>query len=175
VLLNNGRAAEAGAVAQKLLASAESADDKQAAHKLLDTVEEEQQWEKESEEQGSMDGRRTDDAPTTGMASRSDAAPAHPAMARRQLGPPEWMAVDGGIAAIECSHSPEVTLTLNLGKGPLSFHATDFRRVGVSGTSEEAVPELESCRQWAGRRVKVWFRWVRDQDYAGEITKIHFF
>ncbi len=177
VLLNNGRAGEAGTVAQRLLADSSSDEDTRAAHRLLETVDEEQQWQKESEEQASLDASRgdADAVPKTGMTSHSDAAPTHPAISRRQLGPPEWMAVDGAIAAIDCAHSPEVTLTLNLGKGPLRFHAADFRRVGVSGVSAEAVPGLETCRQWAGRRVKVWFRWVQDQDYAGELTKIHFF
>jgi tetratricopeptide (TPR) repeat protein len=175
VLLNNGRAAEAGAVAQKLLASASSAEDTQAARRLLDTVEEEQQWQKESEEQASLDAGRGDAAPKSGMVSPPTAAPAHPAISRRQLGPPEWMAVDGAIAAIDCAHSPEVVMTLNLAKGPLSFHAGDFQRLGVSGVSQETTPGLETCKQWAGRRVKVWFRLVPDKDYLGEIIKIYFY
>jgi tetratricopeptide (TPR) repeat protein len=175
VLLNNGRAAEAGAVAQKLLASAGSAEDTQAAHRLLDTVEEEQQWQKESEEQDSLDAGRADDAPKTGMASPPDAAPAHAAISRRQLGPPEWMAVDGAITAIDCAHSPEVVMTLSLAKGPLSFHTGDFQRVGVSGVSQKTTPGLDTCKQWTGRRVKVWFRLVQDKDYLGEIIKIYFY
>jgi tetratricopeptide (TPR) repeat protein len=175
VLLNNGRAADAGVVAQKLLASTGSADETRAVRKLIDTIDEEQEWEKESEQEAQLEARDAEDPPKTGVPSHSDAAPARPAIARRQLGPPEWMAVDGPIAGIDCKHSPEVTLTLNLAKGPLSFHATDFKRVGTSGTSEAAVPGLESCNQWAGRRVKIWFRWIQGQDYVGEITKIHFF
>jgi hypothetical protein len=34
---------------------------------------------------------------------------------------------------------------------------------------------LESCKRWAGRRVKVWFRLVQDKDYLGEISKIYFY
>jgi tetratricopeptide (TPR) repeat protein len=175
VLLNNGRAAEAGGVAQKLLASSTTAEDTRPARRLLDTVEEEQQWQKESEEQGSADVQRADEAPKNGTAILSSPTAAHPAISRRQLGPPEWMAVDGPIAAIDCSHSPEIAMTLNLAKGPLSFHVGDFRRVGVSGVSAEATPVLESCKRWAGRRVKVWFRLVQDKDYLGEISKIYFY
>ena len=67
-------------------------------------------------------------------------------------------------------------MTLDLPKGPLSFHSADFRRVGVSGVSAETTPELESCTQWAGRKVKVWFRFVADADkeYSGEIIRVHF-
>lgn len=175
VLLNNGRAADAREVAQKVLASAGSAQETAAARRLLGTIDEEQQWENESEEQAKLEAKNGDESLQGGTASHSDAGVAHPAISRRQLGPPERMAVDGPIATIDCVHSPEVTITLSLGKGPLSFHAADFRRVGVSGVSEKAVPGLESCGQWAGRRVKVWFRWVQGQDYVGEITKIHFY
>ena len=180
VLLNNGRAAEAAGVAQTLLASAGSAEDTRAAHRLLDTVDEEQQWQKESQEQASVnlspgDTSQAGDAPKGGMAAHPDPAQAHPATSRRQLGPPEWMAADGAIASIDCSHSPEVVMTLNLGKGPLSFHAGNFQRVGMSGVSEATTPGLESCGQWAGRRVKVWFRLVPDKDYLGEIIKIYFY
>jgi tetratricopeptide (TPR) repeat protein len=174
-LLNNGRAADAGGVAQRLLTSSATEEDKRAARRLLDTVEEEQQWQKESEEQASADGQHAEDVPKTGGALHADVAAVHPATSRRQLGPPDWMAVDGAIAAIDCSHSPEVVMTLNLAKGPLSFHAGDFRRVGVSGVSAVTTPGLESCKQWAGRRVKVWFRLVQDQDYLGEISKIYFY
>jgi tetratricopeptide (TPR) repeat protein len=175
VLLNNGRAADAGAVAQRLLASAGSADETRAVRKLIDTIDEELEWEKESEQEAKLEARNAREPPKTGVLSNPDAAPVRPAIARRQLGPPEWMAVDGPIAAIDCGHGPEVTLTLDLAKGPLSFHAADFERVGTSGMSEAAVPELESCKRWVGRRVKIWFRWIQGQDYVGEITKIHFF
>jgi hypothetical protein len=85
------------------------------------------------------------------------------------------MALDGEIAGVECGRGSEVTITLNMPKGPMGFHATDFRRVGVSGVSEAAVPKIESCKQWKGRRVKVWFRWVQGQAWVGEITKVYFF
>jgi tetratricopeptide (TPR) repeat protein len=175
LLLNNGRAADAGVVAQKLLASATSAEETQSARKLIDTIDEERQWQKESGEEAERDASRTEELPKTGVASNSDAAPAHPAISRRRLGPPEWMAVDGAIAELDCSRSPEVTLTLNLAKGPLSFHTADFRRVGMSSVSAETIPALETCQQWAGRRVKVWFRLVPGKDYLGEILRIYFY
>jgi tetratricopeptide (TPR) repeat protein len=175
VLLNNGRVAEAREVAQKVLASASSTEETAAAYRLLNTIDEEQEAENESGEQARLDAQNADDLLKNGTASRSDTQATHPVISRRQLGPPEWMAVDGPITAIDCGRSPEVTITLNLEKGPLSFHATDFRRVSVSGVSAETVPGLESCEQWAGRRVKVWFRWAQAQEYVGELTRIHFY
>ena len=100
---------------------------------------------------------------------------ARPEEARRRLPLPAAMAVDGAISAIDCSVVPEVRLTLSLAKGPMSFHAGDLRRVGLSGVSAETTPDLESCKQWLGRRVKIWFRVVQGEEYLGEISRIYFY
>jgi len=163
-----------------LLASAVTDEDTAAAKKLIATIEEEKEWEKESAEDAEMgtDAKEVgDSANTTGAGAprRVGSAGSRPATARRQLPTPEWMALDGEIVGVECGRGTEVTITLNMPKGPMGFHAKDFRRVGVSGASEAAVPEIEGCKQWKGRRVKVWFRWVQGQDWVGEITKVYFF
>ena len=88
---------------------------------------------------------------------------------------PHSMGVDGTISAIDCSRSPEITVTLTLSKAPMIFHAADFRRISVSAPSEEALPKLETCKQWTGRQVQVWFRVVQGKDYVGEISKIYFY
>ena len=173
VLLNNRRAEDARAVAEKLEASAGSLEEKRTARSILEAIEEEEEWEKESAEEAL--GRLRVDGPQ--VATGPDLSPdiVHPAISRRQLGPPEWMALEGAIGAIDCARSPEVTLTLNLPKGAMDFHATDFGRIGVSGISAESVPELETCKQWSGRRVKVWFRLAKGKDYVGEILRIYFY
>lgn len=85
------------------------------------------------------------------------------------------MGVDGTISAIDCSRSPEITITMNLPKGPVALHTADFRRIGVSAEREEALPTLETCQEWTARRVKVWFRVAQGKDYFGEISKIYFY
>ena len=57
----------------------------------------------------------------------------------------------------------------------MDFHAADLGRVGASGISAESVPDVASCKQWSGRRVKVWFRLVQGKDYLGEIIRIYFY
>jgi tetratricopeptide (TPR) repeat protein len=173
VLLNNRRAEEARDIAERLENSADSLEENRAARSILGAIEEEEEWEKESAEESLERLRVNGPAVTTGPDLSPDVV--HPAISRRQLGPPEWMAVEGAIGATDCARSPEVTLTLNLPKGAMDFHAADFGRVGVSGMSAEAVPGLETCKQWSGRRVKVWFRLAPGKDYAGEIIRIYFY
>ena len=84
------------------------------------------------------------------------------------------MALDGEITGVECGKAPEVTITLSMPKGPMAFHAKDFRRVGVSGVSAASVPGIDSCASWKGRHVKIWFRWVQGEEWVGEITKVNF-
>jgi tetratricopeptide (TPR) repeat protein len=184
VLLNNGHALEAGEVAEKLLATAGTDEDTVAARKLLATIEEQKEWEKESAED-SESGAGTEAASSGGDKGAAEppaprkagagAASSRPATTRRQLPTPEWMALDGEIVGVECGRGAEVTITINMPKGPMGFHAADFRRVGVSGVSEAKVPSLQSCKEWTGRKVKIWFKWVQGQDWVGEITKVYFF
>jgi tetratricopeptide (TPR) repeat protein len=178
VLLNNGRAVDAEVVAERLWATAGSAEEKKTARSILNAIEEEEQWEKESAEIAAI-GERAGDQPSAadsnaGGADSNTTAP-RPATSRRQLGPPEWMAVEGVIGSVDCAKSPEVTLMLNLRKGPMDFHVSDFARIGVSGVSAASVPGIESCKAWSGRRVKVWFRLAKDKDYLGEIIRIYFY
>jgi tetratricopeptide (TPR) repeat protein len=172
VLLNNARAADARVVADRLTATASSQEEKRTARSVLNAIDEEQQWEKESAEDAALlqggDG-------FAAMASDSSATISHPAISRRRLGPPEWMAVEGAIAAIDCARSPEVTLTLNLPRGPMDFHAVDVGRLGVSGVSSASVPALGNCKEWGGKRVKVWFRLAQGKEYLGEIIRIYFY
>jgi tetratricopeptide (TPR) repeat protein len=172
VLLNNRRGEEAREVVEKLQRSAGSPEERRATRSILEAIEEEEEWEKESAEEAL--GRLRVDGPQAAAPDLS-ADVVHPAISRRQLGPPEWMAVEGIIGAIDCSHGAEVTVTLNLLKGPMDFHAADLGRVGVSGISAESVPDVASCKQWRGRRVKVWFRLVSGKDYLGEMIRIYFY
>ena len=94
---------------------------------------------------------------------------------RRQLGSPEWMAVDGAIAGVDCARSPELTMTFNLPRGPMELHAKDFGAVSVSGPSAASVPAIGTCKDWAGRKVKIWFRMAQGQGFLGEITRIYFY
>jgi tetratricopeptide (TPR) repeat protein len=168
VLLNNGKVGQARVIAERLLAKSGSTEDTRMARSILAAIEEEEQWERESASL-KLRGEQRAAAPD------SNGAGAQP-VPRRQLGPPEWMAVEGAIAEVECGHAPEVTLRLNLPNGPVDFHAADFGKVGVSGVSAASVPGIENCREWSGRRVKIWFRPAGSgKDYFGEIIRVYFY
>jgi tetratricopeptide (TPR) repeat protein len=168
-LLNNGQADQARAVAEKLAATAASAEDERLAKSVLDAIAEEEEWEKS----GVQEGVTRDFAPPGEDAN--DATASGQAASHRQLGPPDWMAVEGSIAAIDCARSPELTMTFNLPRGPMEFHAKDFGAVSVSGQSAASVPGLETCKSWTGRKVKIWFRMAQGQGFLGEITRIYFY
>jgi len=183
VLLNNGHAPEAGEVAEKLLATAATDEDAAAARRLIATIDEEKEWEKESAEGDAGPGtdaegaKKSEDAAAVPPAGEPSIAKrtAGPATTRRQLPTPEWMALDGEIVSVECGRGAEVTITIHMPNGPMGFHAADMRHVGMSGAGEAAVPSLQSCKEWKGRKVKIWFKWVQGQDWVGEISKIYFF
>ena len=178
-LLNNGRTAQARAVAEKLEATAGSDEEKRSARNVLEAIGDEEEWQKA----GISEGTTTEFGPpgsvaatgasvaATGGSSPAAAAP----VSHRQLGPPEWMAVDGSIAAVNCTRIPELTMTLNLPRGPMDFHAKDFGEVSVSGQSPAAVPAISSCKSWTGRNVKIWFRMAQGKGFLGEIMRVYFY
>ena len=194
VLLNNGRARDARMVAEKLAATAASADDARSASSILESIRDEEDWAKEGHREGVMTefgpanggpsstqndagagASASADAATAGEAGGGATPPVSTALARRQLGPPQWMAVDGPIAGVNCGSKSEVTLTMNLPRGPMDFHAADFGKVGVSGVSAGSVPTIETCKDWTGRRVKIWFRMAEGKGFLGEIMRVYFY
>ncbi len=183
-LLNNGRTAQARAVAERLEATAGSDEEKRSAQNVLEAIGDEEEWQKA----GISEGTTTEFGPpgggapaSTGAASASPktaaagAAEGGGAVSRRQLGPPEWMAVEGSIAGMDCARRPELTMTLNLPRGPMDFHAKDFGAVSVSGQSAAAVPAIASCKNWTGRKVKIWFRMAEGKGFLGEIMRVYFY
>jgi len=85
------------------------------------------------------------------------------------------LAADGPISSAECSSNSEVFLNVNLGKGPVTFHAADIGRISLTWADGTAEPSLDTCSQWKGRRVKVWFTSTPGKEYAGEIAALYFF
>ena len=176
-LLNNGQTARARAVAEKLETTATSEDDVRSAQSVLEAIADEEEWEKAGIHEGVTRefGPPGDGGVTPPAAGGAGSGTGSAAVSRRQLGPPAWMAVEGSIAAVDCARSPELTLTLNLPRGPMDFHAKDFGAVSVSGPSAASVPAIASCKTWTGRNVKIWFRMAQGQGFLGEITKIYFY
>src|SRR5580698_2389430 len=168
-LLNNGRTSQARAVAEKLEATASSEDEKRSAQSVLEAISDEEEWQKA----GITEGTTTEFGPPGGGAAAppktegTNSGAAGRTVSHRQLGPPEWMAVEGSIAAVDCARSPELTLTVNLPRGPMEFHAKDFGAVSVSGPSAASVPGVETCKSWTGRKVKFWFRMANGQGFLG--------
>lgn len=181
-LLNNGKTEQARAVAERLEATAASDEDKRSARSVLEAIGDEEEWERAGVREGVTrefgppgGGTAAPGEPPSSPTKMAGASTASAPVSRRQLGPPEWMAVEGSIAALDCSRSPELTLTLNLPRGPMDFHAKDFGAVSVSGQSAAAVPAIASCKSWTGRDVKIWFRMAQGQGFLGEIMRVYFY
>jgi len=173
LLLNNNRDADAKQLAQRILAKAKSPEEIQTAQDLLERIKEHEQWVLQRNAPPSM----TSDA-NVATKTAVTGAPAGPQSMTVSSTPEAvdaktLMAVDGLVREVDCLHKPAITLTMIVGKGPVSFHAEDFRRVGVTG-AEEGTMGLDSCEKWKGRRVRIWFRAVKGKEYLGEITNVAF-
>jgi tetratricopeptide (TPR) repeat protein len=171
LLLNANRDADARQLAQRLLDKAASPEEAQEARALLGRIKEHEQWAAQMKAQAEAAANVTTKTAATTSAAGAQAATASATPIPVKTA--DLLAVDGVIGGIDCSRRPAITVTLKGGRRPMNFHAEDFRAVGVSGAGEE-LPGLDACEKWKGRRIRIWFRAVKGQDYLGEITNLAF-
>jgi tetratricopeptide (TPR) repeat protein len=171
LLVNNDRDADARVIGEKLLKASRNAEESEMAQQLLNHVRDHQQW--VAQRKAAVAGQAVpgSGSVTLSMAAPPSGAPAGPGI---PLKTPASMAVDGPISAADCTHIPEVTFTLKLSHGPMTFHIADFTRITVSAPTERSLPKPGSCQAWTGRQVKVWFRPTQGQEYLGEVSTIYF-
>jgi hypothetical protein len=175
LLLNNNRVDPARVIAQKLLAAAHSPQESQQAQELLSHISEREQWIAQTRAAHSAtNGDPGADASPIASSSGATVAPAVSLHSSVPINSMTNVGVDGEISSIDCSHSPEITITLDLSKGPMILHVRDFRTIAVAAPDVDSMPKLEACEQWKGLQVKAWFHVVQKQPYLGEITKIYF-
>lgn len=180
LLMNSGRYAEARTMAQRILAAARSSGEREVANNLLTNIQQAETWsaKKQSMEAASHpDGDSGDSpAPNPVVIARADgtAQPQETSSQHIQLRH-RGFAADGPISSAECSSTSELFLNVNLGNGPVTFHAANLGKISMTWADGAAEPSLETCSQWKGRRVKVWFNSTPGKEYAGEITALFFF
>lgn len=170
LLLNADRDADARQLAQRILDKAASPEEAQEARALLDRIKEREQW------SAQMKARAEAAAKVTSEKAVASVATAQPVTSSSTAAPvkaEDLLAVDGVIGGIDCSRRPAITMTLKGGNRPMRFRASDFGAVGVSGANGD-VPGLDACEKWKGRRIRIWFRAVKGQEYLGEITDLAF-
>ncbi len=176
LLLNAGRVAEARTMAQRILASAKSPAESQIANNLLLNIQQAEEWsaKKQTGAAGASSGDSTSPnstiAPVPAETSPSQVSPDAPVHLRyRGLG------ADGPISSAECSSKPELFINVSLENGQVTFHAADVGKIGLRWADGTAEPSMNTCSQWKGRRVKVWFSPTPGKEYAGEIISLYFF
>jgi tetratricopeptide (TPR) repeat protein len=177
LLMNSGRYAEARTMAQRLLAAARSSGEKEVASNLLANIQQAETWaaRKQSLEAGS---HGPGDAPASNVVviQKADGTSQPQATTSSQIRMRyRGLAADGPINSVECPSKSEVFLNVNLGKGPITFHATDMGKVSLTWADGTAEPSIDKCSEWKGRRIKVWFTATPGKEYAGEITALFFF
>jgi len=176
LLLNSGRYPEARTMAQRLLAAARSTGEKEVANNLLSNIQQAETWAAKKDSLEVTTRAETDaPAPDSVVIARPNGTsrPQPTSDSQIQLHH-RGFAADGPIISAECSSSSELFLNLTLGKGPVTFHAADLGKISLKWAEGTAEPSLETCSQWKGRRVKVWFTPTPGKDHAGEITALYF-
>jgi hypothetical protein len=174
LLLNNDRFGAARIMANKLLAAADSPQESNWAQQALDRIAERETWMAQAKAQASSHADSVSGPASQANGPVAGATSVSPFAKTVPISPTTNVGVEGSIASIDCSRSPEIALTIELPQGPVTLHVRDFRTISVNASDVESLPKLEACEQWKGLQIKAWFRVVQKQPYFGEITKIYF-
>jgi Flp pilus assembly protein TadD len=173
LLLNADRDADARQMAQKILEKATSPQEAQTAREFLERIQVHEQWAAQQRKMQAEAAAASAKNPTAVASTPSAETTVVTTTARVPVDPSTLMAADGLVRRVDCSHKPEITVTLSGGNRPLIFHAADFGTVGVTGAGEDVV-SLDSCEKWKGRRIRIWFLRAKGKEYLGEITNLAF-
>jgi tetratricopeptide (TPR) repeat protein len=177
LLVYSNRLPKARIVAKRILASAGTPAEKVMANQLLANLD---QAEESAANKPSNSTTLTVQSDAHSTDSTTGAKPANtPQPAISQDVPIHLkyrvLAADGVMSSVQCSEKPELMISVDLPSGPVSFHAADIAKISLSSAAGTPEPTINKCAQWKGRQVKVWFSPTPGKDYAGEITKLHFF
>jgi Flp pilus assembly protein TadD len=177
LLVNSGRYAEARTLAQRILTAAQSPGEKEVANNLLSNIQQAETWSAQKQSLQAASGASSDSPVQNSVVITKPDGTSQP----QPTSDPQIQlhhrsfAADGPVTSAECSSTSELFLNVNLGKGPVTFHAADLGKLTLTWANGTAKPSLDTCSQWKGRRVKVWFNPTPGKEYAGEITALFFF
>jgi hypothetical protein len=166
LLLNNNRDTEAKTVADGIAIDAYTPPEKMMAQQLLARIADHK------------------NQPPTARATPSPAPATAGSFELRSVGVPDTssseagdrpahvqkllLSVDGTISAVDCSHRPEITLTLD---GAKSYHVTDVGKIAITAQANSAPPD---CSQWPTRKVNLSFVFAPGEQSPGEVARLAF-
>lgn len=182
ILLRLGRADEARALAQRVLAAAKQPGDRFAAQNFLENIDrrvayeaekkkfEEERRKVQEELQREVAGRKVQEQDKQESPPIQPASPAvtKPA-ASPALGP--LAPGEGVVTAVTCN-GPKLDLTLTLAGLDIKLHSENFYKVEYLTTRWKAPGNFNPCQHLKGRQVQVEYRLVMDRPYSGELVSI---
>jgi hypothetical protein len=164
-------------MAQRILAAAQSAGEKEVANNLLSNIQQAETWSAQKQSLQAASGASSDSRVQNSVViTKPDgASQPQPTSAPQIQLHHRSFAADGPVTSAECPSKSEIFLNVNIGNGPITFHAADMGKISLTWANGATEPSKDTCSQWKGRRVKVWFNPTPGKDYAGEITALFFF
>jgi tetratricopeptide (TPR) repeat protein len=181
MLLKNNRYADAKYISDRITASAFTPQERDMAAKLAEFV-------ASRKGGGHTDASISAPAPGTviyrndreagspsGIGTGGEASePAGAPTTRRTITAPSskvLVVVEGELADVDCSKAPEITLDMVKDGAETVYHIADAKVLDLD--TQDKSPVL-ACKQWTGKKVKLWTAPPSDPADVAEITKILF-
>lgn len=113
-------------------------------------------------------------------ASSASAAPGDSAAPAAPAGPVNvtqgrTYEMTGKITALDCSHTPEVALTLAMSSIEMKLYAGDLAKLDVKNAAGIKNAGTAGCASWKGRNAKISYHLTPGQNFDGEMMAIQFF
>lgn len=175
LLMSNGRDADARRLSERIVATANSPEEKAEAEALLIRIRQHEQWvaARKERQEASIGGAQAASTGSVDVTDTNAGTPQKPAA--MPLSSKTTMAIEGTIDNVNCAHLPELTMKVNFSGSLIALHSANLATTQILAAKGQTAMASESCKNWAGRKVKVWVHPNQGQDNFGEITRIFFY
>lgn len=174
VLRRMERFDEARAIAQRVLATAQSPEIRAAADTFLQELSRYQEYatqRKRYEEEARTSREQLQSyvraEPAAEPTTNSQTLPGPPAPAKTRL-----YSAFGKITEVNCATPPAMDLTLSLGGLVMHLHATNYFKLDYETTSWKPPAKFNPCVHLKGLSAQLSYTLARDKSYDGEIVSI---
>jgi tetratricopeptide (TPR) repeat protein len=175
LLVNYEHDADARRLAQRMVATANSSEDKAEAEALLVRIRQHEEWVAARKKRQALSAGQPQIAVTgpVDATDKSSGTPQNPVA--MPLTSKTTMAIEGTINDVDCTHPPEVTIRLNFSGSLIALHSANLEMAQIIVAKGQTAMAADSCKDWTGRKVKVWFHMNQGREIFGEITRMYFY
>jgi tetratricopeptide (TPR) repeat protein len=180
VLLNVDRLADARVMAARIQAAERTAEDRQLSQQLERAIQSRAEYDeqvaaykRQAEQRQQSAEQQTSLAAI--VAERSDTTSSRKEPVVNKHDKETQYAVEGTITAADCASGSGGKVILMVNRSGMRFKIVDIKELQVAEGNKDISDHAPACADWKGRRARLYFYKLKDQEFAGELSTVQFF